>query len=169
MSNSVWPRRGQPTRPLHPWDSPGKSTGVGCHFLLKCMKVKSESEVAQSCLTLRDPMDCSLPGSSTHEIFQARVMEWVAIAFFKEYVKGTQKPTEILNGQRRNNLFNKIKYIVVEDYKSKRPHNFCRSLLSRRYSIISYCLIVSTLSAYEKYDFLFSEYKCHKGKKNFLE
>ena len=65
----------------HPWDSPGKNTGVGCHFLLQCRKVKSESEVAQSCLTLSDPMDCSLPGSSVHGIFQARVLEWGAIAF----------------------------------------------------------------------------------------
>ena len=58
----------------------GKNTGVSCHFLLQCMKVKGESEVAQSCLTLRDPMDCSLPGSSIHGIFQARVLEWGAIA-----------------------------------------------------------------------------------------
>ena len=65
----------------HPWDSPGKNTGVGCHFLLQCMKVKSESEVAQSCPTLCDPMDCSLPGSSCHGISQARVLEWVATAF----------------------------------------------------------------------------------------
>ena len=65
----------------HPWDSPGKNTGVGCHFLLQCMKVKSESEVAQWCPTLRDPVDCSLPGSSIHGIFQARVLEWGAIAF----------------------------------------------------------------------------------------
>ena len=64
-----------------PWDSPGKNTGVGCHFLLQCTKVKSESEVAQSCPTLIDPMDCSLPGSSIHGIFQARVLEWGAIAF----------------------------------------------------------------------------------------
>ena len=64
-----------------PWDSPGKNTGVGCHFLLQCMTVKSESEVAQSCPTLRDPMDYSPPGSSAHGIFQARVLEWVAIAF----------------------------------------------------------------------------------------
>jgi len=62
-------------------DSPGKNTGVGCHFLLQCMKVKSESEVAQSCPALSDPKDCSLPGSFTHGIFQARVLEWVAIAF----------------------------------------------------------------------------------------
>ena len=81
MSNSVRPHRRQPTRLPRPWAPPGKNTGVGCHFLLQCMKVKSESEVAQSCLTLRDPMDCSLPGSSVHGIFQARVLEWGAIAF----------------------------------------------------------------------------------------
>ena len=81
MSNSVQPHRQQPTRLPHPWDSPGKNTGVGCHFLLQCMKVKSESEVAQSCPTLSDSMDCSLPGSSVHMIFQARVLEWGAIAF----------------------------------------------------------------------------------------
>ena len=79
--------RRQPTRPRHPWDSPGKNTGVGCHFLLQCMKVKSESEVAQSCPTLSDPMDCSLPGSSVHGIFQARVLECVAIAFSNDFVE----------------------------------------------------------------------------------
>ena len=81
MSDSVRPHRRQPTRLHRPWDSPGKNTGVGCHFLLQCMKVKSESEAAQSCPTLRDPMDCSLIGSSVHGIFQARVLEWGAIAF----------------------------------------------------------------------------------------
>ena len=81
MSDSVQPHRWQPTRLPHPWDSPGKNTGVGCHFLLQCMKVKSESEVAQSCPTLRDPMDYSPPGSSVHGIFQAKVLEWGAIAF----------------------------------------------------------------------------------------
>ena len=81
MSDSVRPHRWQPTRLPHLRDSPGKSTGVGCHFLLQCMKVKSESEVAQSCPTLSNPMDCSLPGSSVHGIFQARVLEWGAIAF----------------------------------------------------------------------------------------
>ena len=75
MSDSVRP---------HPWDSPGKNTGVGCHFLLQRVKVKSESEVAQSRPTLRDPMDCSPPGSSVHGIFQARVLEWVAIAFSEQ-------------------------------------------------------------------------------------
>ena len=81
MSDSVRPHRRQPTRLPRPWDSPGKSTGVGCHFLLQCMKVKSESEVSQSCLTPSDHMDCSLPGSSIHGIFQAVVLEWGAIAF----------------------------------------------------------------------------------------
>ena len=76
MFNSVRPHRQQPTRLSCPWDSPGKNTGVGCHFLLQCMKVKSESEVTQLCLTLRDSMECSLPGSSVHGIFQARVLEW---------------------------------------------------------------------------------------------
>ena len=81
VSSSVRPQRRQPTRLPHPWDSPGKNTGVGCHFLLQCMKVKSESEVAQSCPTLSNPMDCSPPGSSAHGIFQARVLEWGDIAF----------------------------------------------------------------------------------------
>jgi len=81
MSDSVQPHRRQPTRLPRPWDSPGKNTGVGCHFLLQCMKVKSESEVARSCLSLSDPMDCSLPGSSVPGILQARTLEWVAISF----------------------------------------------------------------------------------------
>ena len=81
MSDSVLPHRWQPTRLPRPWDSPGKNTGVGCHFLLQCMKMKSESEVAQSYTTLCDPVDCSPPGSSIHGIFQARVLEWGAIAF----------------------------------------------------------------------------------------
>ena len=81
MSDSVWPHRWQPTRLPCPWDSPGKNTGVGCHFLLQCMKVKTESEVAQSCPTCSNPMDCSPPGSSDHGIFQARVLEWGATAF----------------------------------------------------------------------------------------
>ena len=88
MSNYVRPHRRQPTRLPRPWDSPGKNTGVGCHFL-QCRKVKSESEGAQSCPTLSDPTDCSLPGSAVHGIFQARVLEWVAICllqfFFSEF------------------------------------------------------------------------------------
>ena len=81
VSDSVWPHRRQPTRLPHPWDSPDKNTGVGCHFLLQCMKGKRESEVAQSCPTLSDPMDCSPLGSSVHGIFQTRVLKWGAIAF----------------------------------------------------------------------------------------
>ena len=64
-----------------PWDSPGKNTGVSCHFFLQCVKVKSENEVSQSCPTLSDPMDCSLPGSPVPGILQARTLEWGAIAF----------------------------------------------------------------------------------------
>ena len=81
MSDSVRPHRRQSIRLPCPWDSPGKNTGVGCHFLLQCTKVKSESEVTQLCPTVSDTMDCSLPGSFVHGIFQARVLEWVAIAF----------------------------------------------------------------------------------------
>ena len=81
MSDSVRPHRRQLTRLCRPWDSPGKNTRVHCHFLLQCMKVKIESEVAQSCLTLSNPMGCSLPGSSVHGIVQARVLEWGAITF----------------------------------------------------------------------------------------
>jgi len=96
------PHRRQPTRLPRPWDSPGKNTGVGCHCLLQCMKVKSESEVAQSCPTLSDPMDCSLPGSSVHGILQARVLEWGAIAFSRAGFSGHQFwvifASEVCNG-----------------------------------------------------------------------
>ena len=91
VSSSVQPHRRQPTRLPSPWDSPGKNTGVGCHFLLQCMKVKSEREVAQSCPTLSDPMDYSPPGSSAHGTLQARVLEWGAIAFSWATVYGVTK------------------------------------------------------------------------------
>ena len=81
VSNSLRPHGLQPAGFLCPWDSPGKNTGVGCHFLLQCMKLKSESEVAQLCPTLSDPLDCSLAGSSVPGILKARALEWVAIAF----------------------------------------------------------------------------------------
>ena len=87
VSNSVRLHRRQPIRLPRPWGSLGKNTGVGCHLLLQCLKVKSESEVAQSCPTLHDPMDCSLPGSSIRGIFQARVLEWGAIAFSAKAVQ----------------------------------------------------------------------------------
>ena len=86
MSDSVRPHRQQPTRLPRPWDSPGKNTGVGCHFFLQCLKVKSESEAAQSCPTLCDPNDRRLPGSSVHGIFQVRVLKWGAIAFSDKYL-----------------------------------------------------------------------------------
>ena len=86
------PHRQQPIRLPRPWDSPGNNTGVGCHFLLQCMKVKRESEVAQSCSTLSDPMDCSPPGSSMHGIFQARGLEWGAIAFSENILSSAMAP-----------------------------------------------------------------------------
>ena len=104
--DSVRPQRWQPTRLPRPWDSPGKNTGVGCHFLLQCMKVKSESEVAQSCPTPSDPMDCSLPASSIHGICQARVLEWGAIAFSKNFYRcrhihslGVCRENSLVNGK----------------------------------------------------------------------
>ena len=98
MSDSVRPHIWQPTRLRRSWDSPDKNTGVGCHFLLQCMKVKSQSEIAQSSPTLSDPMDCSPPGSSVYGIFQARVLEWGAIAFSNKivYTLFYLEPTKML-------------------------------------------------------------------------
>ena len=103
MSDSVQPHRWQPIRHPRPWDSPGKNTGVGCYFLLQCMKVKNESEVTHSCQTLSNPMDCSLPGSSVHGIFQARVLEWGAIAFSGLILWGLLK-TKILSGEQQKQM-----------------------------------------------------------------
>ena len=100
MSDSVRPHRRQPIRLHHPWDSPDKNTRVGCHFLLQCMKVKSESEVAQSCPTLSDPLDCSPPGSSIHGTLQARVLEWGAIAFSSGRDGAMPKPWKDISGKR---------------------------------------------------------------------
>ena len=114
MSDSVGPQRWQPTRLPYPWDSPGKNTGVGCHFLLQCMNTKSESEVAQSCPTLRDPMDCSLPGSSAHGIFQARALEWGAIAFSRQSailqykIKSLKKSSSCNAALKRQNAENSL-------------------------------------------------------------
>ena len=112
MSDSVRPHRQQPTRLPRPWDSPGKNTGVGRHFLLQCMKVKSEREVAQSCPTLSDPIDCSPPGSSVHGIFQARVLEWGAIAFSNCLVS-TQLKVVRVSIQLKENLKDSLKYRTV--------------------------------------------------------
>ena len=98
MSDSVRPHRRQPTRLPRPWDSPGKNARVGCHFLLQCMKGKSESEVAQLCPTISDPMDCSLPGSSIHGVFQARVLELGTIIFstcFLEFLNSTKNQSRL--------------------------------------------------------------------------
>ena len=111
MSDSVRPHRRQPTRLPRPWDSPCKNTGVGCHFLLQCMKVKSESEVAQSCPTLSDPMDCSLPGSPAHEIFQARVLEWGVISSLSHFSL-TQHNDKIIIIYYNKFLF-KISYLFI--------------------------------------------------------
>ena len=109
------PHKWQPTRLPHPWDSPGKNTGVGCHFLLQCMKVKSENEVPQSCPTPSDPMDCGLPGSSIHGIFQARVLEWGAVAFS---VLLTLMATK-RKARLRNNSMDMFCKIKLQHYFSK--------------------------------------------------
>ena len=103
MSDSVRPHRWQPIRLPRPWDSPGKNSGVGCHFLLQCTKVKNESEVAQLCPTPSDPMDYTLPGSSVRGIFQARVLEWGAIAFSR--LKPSLKDFEHVNELNCMQLF----------------------------------------------------------------
>ena len=113
MSDSMRPHRRQPTRLRRPWASPGKNTGVGCHFLLRCMKVKSESELAQSCPTLSDPMDCSLLGSSIHGIFQARVLEWGAIAFSDSCL---ENPTNDIKRQKDRTLKNELPRSVGTQY-----------------------------------------------------
>ena len=91
MSNSLQPYGLYPARLLCPWDVPGKNTGVSYHFLLQCMKVKRESEVAQSCPTLSDPKDCSPPGSSVPGILQERILEWVAISFSSACIHGKSR------------------------------------------------------------------------------
>ena len=118
MCDSVWPHRRQPTRLPHPWDSPGKNTGVDCHFPLQCMKVKSERKVALSCPTLQEPMICSLPGSSIHGIFQARVLEWGAITFSSHPSRSTQIHNLYYWDSERNGLPGKIKRKINKTYAS---------------------------------------------------
>ena len=130
MSDSVRPHKRQPTRLRQPWDSPGKNTGVGCHFLLQCTKVKSESEVAQSCPTLPDPLDCSPPGSSVHGIFQARVLEWGAITFSSQDLK---KSTSVSSWIFLSLLMiYKISYFSFTLYKYS-PLNVYKQSLSCQY------------------------------------
>ena len=128
MSDSVQPHRRQPTRLHRPWDSPGKNTGVGYHFLLQCMKVKSQSEVAQSYPTLSDSMDCSLPGSSVHGIFQARVLEWGAIAFFAPYAYMTSNSTFSLT-----NLYPKAQLLKFTWFKDMDSVEMWISCFSEKY------------------------------------
>ena len=132
MSDSVQPHRWQPTRLPRPWDSPGKNTGVGCHFLLQCMKVKSESEVTQLCPTLHDPMDCLLPGSSIHGIFQASVLEWGAIAFSIytiKYYSAIKKNTFVLVLMR----WMQLEPIIQSEVSQKEKHQY--SILTHIYGI----------------------------------
>ena len=134
MSDSVRPHRRQSTRLHRPWDSPDKNTGVGCHFLLQCMKVKSESEVVQLCLTLRDPMDCSLPGSSVHGIFQARVLEWGAIAFSAFYILPVAKSSTAASALESPELVMAVPQFVSQDSH----HIGIKSLLGRRNIKVSF-------------------------------
>ena len=123
MSDSVRLHRWQPIRLPCPWDSPGKNTGVGCHFLLQCMKVKSESEVAQSCPTPSDPMDCSLPGSSVHGILQARVLEWGAIAF--SIVK--------LDGVKLLSIWASPFCVPINKFERLFPHSFANRIFLKEF------------------------------------
>ena len=132
MSDSVRPHRRQPSRLPRPWDSPGKNTGVGYHFLLQCMKVKSESEVPQSCPTISDPMDCSLPGSSVHGIFQARVLEWGAIAFSLNLIIDLQILTSKLFTE---NIFTSIAKKKKKDRLSQKSDS------TSRFDALGKCLI----------------------------
>jgi len=113
MSDSVRSQRQQPIRLPRPWDSPGKNIGVGCHFLLQCMKVKNESEVAQLYPTPSDPMDCSLPSSSIHGIFQATVLEWGAIAFS---ILGSRSPNKFSNKIRVKTLLSICSWKTLWSY-----------------------------------------------------
>ena len=117
MSDFVQPHRRQPTRLPRPWDSPGKNTGVGCHFLLPCMKVKSESEVAQSCLTLCDPIDSSPPGSSVQGISQPRTLEWVAMSSSR----GSSRPKDRTQVSFVSRISRQVLYLVL--CHLGRPHN----------------------------------------------
>ena len=118
MFDSVRAHRRQPTGLPRPWDSPGKNTGVGCHCLLQCMKVRSESEAAQSCPTVSDPMDCSLPGPSVHGIFQTRVLEWGAIAF------SLVSSTNLKNWSREKAVMNELNKTMHHSLS----HSFLKSL-----------------------------------------
>ena len=154
MSDSVQPHRWQPTRLPCPWDSPGEDTGVGCHFLFQNMKVKSYSEFTQSCTTLSDPMDCSLPGSSVHGIFQARALEWGAIAFCLRTAKVLLMTQNVIfhgecperHGERepeRNIYFAVIRWRILQmSIKS----SLLAVLLKSTVSLLIFCLLDISIS-----------------------
>ena len=176
MSNSVRPHRRQPTRLPGPWDSPGKNTGVGCHFLLQCMKVKSESEVAQSCLTLSDPMDCGLPGSSIHGIFQARALEWGATAFSdtKPRISHYHNWAYVILYEIQKILFSYMKYSTFSTMTYRKLYFICEICTylfiyeiqkTVTYKICTYIFtyeIQKTLHSYRKYAPIFSSVKYRK-------
>ena len=125
-----------PTRLPHPWDSPGKNAGVGCHFLLQCMKAKSESEVVQSCPTPSDPMDCSLPGSSVHGIFQARVLEWGAIAFSgRSSIQSAKIRLRADCGSDHELLITKFRLKLKEVGKPARPFRYDLNQIPYNYTV----------------------------------
>ena len=135
------PHRRQPTRLPRPWDSPGKNTGVGCHFLLQCMKVKGESEGAQSCLTVSDPTDCSLPGSSIHGIFQAKVLEWGAIAFSLVEATMRERPS-----WKKSILICNYMDICLAVLKSSFPKKLFNSQKSFNYDNLTYQNVTKALN-----------------------
>ena len=165
MPDSVRPHRWQPTRLPRPWDSPGKNTGVGCHFLLQCIKVKSESEVTQSCPTLSDPMECSPPGSSIHGIFQARVLEWGAIAFSDMLLTAAQicmVGEEKVRGKSRGIISQKLSF-----YSFSITYSCVCTQLQRRYlskQVSNFCL-VKRIRKKSKTRQISSVADCIKGKK----
>ena len=132
----------------HPWDSPGKNTAVGCHFLLQCRKVKSESEVTQLCPTLRDTMDCSLPGSSIHGIFQARVLEWIAISFVLVvqtlWIINFIPMSETLKCQKMN-VLESLKHSVVSNPQNISAKEVWYPLTSLRYCPCKIVVIVISM------------------------
>ena len=145
MSNSVRPHRWQPTRLPHPWDSPGKNTGVGCHFLLQCMKVKSERQVAQLCLTLSDPMDCSPPSCSIHGIFQARVkkgcyfISWHQNALWEKNIFGLTLEKERWSCQEY--VVNSIRQQII-----RRKFKMCFEIFSKQRNQMIIPFLVSQLT-----------------------
>ena len=129
MSTSVRPHRWKPTRLPNPWDSPGKNTWVGCHFFLQCMKVKSESEVTQSCPTLSEPMDCSLPGSSRHQFLETdNLPKWTQEETDNLILGIYPKEWKIYLYTKTHRDIRAISFIITKVWKQPR----CPSVCERR-------------------------------------